>query len=45
MSKHPQFVMSQFMTKEDLYKAKAEYFEKKCYQLEGMIEGIIASPT
>ena len=39
---HQQFTMSMFLTKEDLYKAKAEYFEQK---VDAIIEEIEAQTT
>lgn len=34
IKQHPMFVMSMYMNKEDLYKAKAEYYMKECERLE-----------
>lgn len=40
---HPHFTMSKFATQEDLYKAKAKYFEAKYEQLERDVKKIIYS--
>ena len=39
---HPDFVMSMYAKKEDLYKAKATYYQAECERLEGVIEDIAA---
>ncbi len=33
-TEHPMFVMSMYANKEDLYKAKAEYYQDRCDELE-----------
>ena len=37
---HPSFVMSKFLTKEDLYKAKADYYLKRTIELELFLKNV-----
>ena len=41
MSNRKQFTMSMFANKEDLYKAKAEYYEEKLKELEIVVADVI----
>lgn len=41
MIDHKVFTMSMFATKEDLYEAKAKYYEKLAKEMEGVLERIV----
>lgn len=37
----PPFVMSKYLNKESLYRDKADYYQKRCYEAEALLEQLL----